>query len=61
LRQHHGRVLLRHRARSFYSIRSGWNIALNRRFAFQKRSQYFIYVRNETLPVVAMRISKEKS
>jgi hypothetical protein len=37
--------------RSFYSIRSGWNIALNRRFQFQKRRQLFIRTHNETLSV----------
>jgi hypothetical protein len=29
----------------------------NRRFEFQKRSQLFIRVHNETLPVVAMRVN----
>jgi hypothetical protein len=33
--------------------------ATNRRFQFQKRRQLFIRPHNETLPVVAMRVSNE--
>jgi hypothetical protein len=54
--QHLGRVLLRRRARSSYSIRSGWNIALKGRFQFHKCRQLFICTQNETLSVVAMRV-----
>ena len=32
----------------------------NRRFQFKKRSQLFIRSRNETLPVVAMRVNNPK-
>jgi hypothetical protein len=30
----------------------------NRRFKFHKRGQFFIGAHNETLPVIAMRVSK---
>jgi hypothetical protein len=32
-------------------------VSQNRRFEFQKRSQFFVGVHNETLPVAAMRVS----
>jgi hypothetical protein len=52
-----GHAQPRRRARSFYSIRSGWNIALNRRFEFKKRGELFICSHNETLSVIAVCVS----